>query len=112
MSTVFGPVTFDARGDAGGMIYEMNVCGAAITKIQLRASGRKRQPPPQIDGRGGLDSARYGDWEVKGRAISNGRSSWTSGRAAMGYAASRIFLAPFAVVAAKRVGTSAHVLGI
>ena len=25
MSTVFGPVTFDAKGDAGGMIYEMNV---------------------------------------------------------------------------------------
>jgi branched-chain amino acid transport system substrate-binding protein len=25
VSTVFGPVTFDAKGDAGGMIYEMNV---------------------------------------------------------------------------------------
>ena len=25
VSTVFGPVTFDAKGDAGGMVYEMNV---------------------------------------------------------------------------------------
>jgi branched-chain amino acid transport system substrate-binding protein len=25
VSTVFGPVTFDAKGDVGGMTYEMNV---------------------------------------------------------------------------------------
>ena len=25
MSTVFGPVTFDAKGDVEGMTYEMNV---------------------------------------------------------------------------------------
>ncbi len=25
--------------------------------------------PPEINGRGGLDPARFGDWEVKGLAI-------------------------------------------
>jgi ABC-type branched-subunit amino acid transport system substrate-binding protein len=25
VDTVFGPVTFDAKGDVGGMTYEMNV---------------------------------------------------------------------------------------
>ncbi|EHS50258.1 protein of unknown function DUF1674 [Rhizobium sp. PDO1-076] len=34
---------------------------------------RKRQTPaepvPEIGGRGGADPARFGDWEIKGRAI-------------------------------------------
>jgi hypothetical protein len=25
--------------------------------------------PPEIGGRGGADPARFGDWEIKGRAI-------------------------------------------
>jgi hypothetical protein len=27
------------------------------------------ETPPEIGGRGGADPARYGDWEVNGRAI-------------------------------------------
>jgi hypothetical protein len=34
---------------------------------------RRRQAadamPPEIGGRGGADPARFGDWEIKGRAI-------------------------------------------
>jgi hypothetical protein len=33
---------------------------------------RKQQPaemPPEIGGRGGADPARFGDWEINGRAI-------------------------------------------
>lgn len=30
--------------------------------------GRTNDAPKEIDGRGGLDPARYGDWEVKGIA--------------------------------------------
>jgi hypothetical protein len=28
-----------------------------------------QQIPPEIGGRGGADPARFGDWEIKGRAI-------------------------------------------
>ncbi|KQW28202.1 hypothetical protein ASE36_16000 [Rhizobium sp. Root274] len=27
------------------------------------------QPAPEVGGRGGADPARFGDWEIKGRAI-------------------------------------------
>ncbi|TPP07367.1 DUF1674 domain-containing protein [Rhizobium glycinendophyticum] len=27
------------------------------------------QPVPEVGGRGGADPARFGDWEIKGRAI-------------------------------------------
>ncbi|KPF42878.1 DUF1674 domain-containing protein [Rhizobium sp. G187] len=27
------------------------------------------QPPTELGGRGGADPARFGDWEIKGRAI-------------------------------------------
>ena len=29
---------------------------------------RTSEAPPEVDGRGGLDPARYGDWEIKGIA--------------------------------------------
>lgn len=31
-----------------------------------REATQKPQPPEELGGRGGLDPARYGDWEVKG----------------------------------------------
>lgn len=31
-----------------------------------REAERKAKPPEEVGGRGGLDPARYGDWEVKG----------------------------------------------
>jgi hypothetical protein len=30
------------------------------------AEAARRQAPTELNGRGGLDPARYGDWEVKG----------------------------------------------
>ncbi len=36
---------------------------------ERRNAERKAEPAPEIGGRGGADPARYGDWEIKGRAI-------------------------------------------
>lgn len=33
-----------------------------------RAEQAKRETPKEVGGRGGLDPARYGDWEIKGIA--------------------------------------------
>jgi hypothetical protein len=33
-----------------------------------RSEAAKQARPPEIGGRGGLDPARYGDWEIKGIA--------------------------------------------
>lgn len=35
---------------------------------RLKEAG-KTDPPAEIGGRGGKDPARYGDWEIDGRAI-------------------------------------------
>jgi hypothetical protein len=43
----------------------------ALAEAQARRTEREQaqaQRPPEIAGRGGLDPARYGDWEVKGVA--------------------------------------------
>jgi hypothetical protein len=42
----------------------------ALAEAAERRRNVARQSPsaPEIDGRGGLDPARYGDWEVKGIA--------------------------------------------
>ena len=43
----------------------------ALAEAAARRVERERaqsQPPQEIAGRGGLDPARYGDWEVKGVA--------------------------------------------
>ena len=29
----------------------------------------KKDAPPEINGRGGLDPSRFGDWEIDGRAV-------------------------------------------
>jgi hypothetical protein len=34
-----------------------------------RAAEQPQRLPPEIGGRGGLDPARFGDWEINGRAI-------------------------------------------
>ncbi|WP_153020298.1 DUF1674 domain-containing protein [Paramesorhizobium deserti] len=33
------------------------------------AEAREKSEPREIGGRGGKDPARFGDWEIKGRAI-------------------------------------------
>ncbi|MBB4009069.1 DUF1674 domain-containing protein [Allorhizobium taibaishanense] len=34
-----------------------------------RAAEKKQNPPAETGGRGGADPARFGDWEINGRAI-------------------------------------------
>lgn len=36
---------------------------------ERRAKARAAEQPHEIGGRGGLDPARFGDWEIDGRAI-------------------------------------------
>lgn len=40
----------------------------AEARRRARQERQEREPPPprEIDGRGGLDPVRYGDWEIKG----------------------------------------------
>lgn len=40
----------------------------ALAEAEARRAAEKAQRPREIGGRGGLDPARYGDWEVKGIA--------------------------------------------
>ena len=46
----------------------------AAKRALAEAEERRREEaapdmPPEIGGRGGADPARFGDWEIKGRAI-------------------------------------------
>jgi hypothetical protein len=36
---------------------------------ERRKAEKPAEPSPEIGGRGGADPARFGDWEIKGRAI-------------------------------------------
>ena len=40
----------------------------ALKEAEARRAEAKASPPREFNGRGGLDPARYGDWEVKGLA--------------------------------------------
>jgi hypothetical protein len=40
----------------------------ALAEAEARRAKAKPAPTPELNGRGGLDPARYGDWEVKGLA--------------------------------------------
>ena len=40
----------------------------ALEEAEARRAEHTPEPPPEVNGRGGLDPARYGDWEVKGIA--------------------------------------------
>jgi hypothetical protein len=40
----------------------------ALAEAEARRAKAEPAPPPEFNGRGGLDPARYGDWEVKGLA--------------------------------------------
>jgi hypothetical protein len=40
----------------------------ALAEARARREAETAQRRPEIGGRGGLDPARYGDWEVKGIA--------------------------------------------
>ena len=36
---------------------------------ERRRNAQPVEPPTELGGRGGADPARFGDWEIKGRAI-------------------------------------------
>lgn len=40
----------------------------ALEEAEARRAEVKPARPRELNGRGGLDPGRYGDWEVKGRA--------------------------------------------
>ena len=40
----------------------------ALAEAEARRAQSKPETPNELNGRGGLDPARYGDWEVKGLA--------------------------------------------
>ena len=40
----------------------------ALAEAEARRANAKPSLAPELNGRGGLDPARYGDWEVKGLA--------------------------------------------
>ncbi|MFD1329776.1 DUF1674 domain-containing protein [Mycoplana ramosa] len=42
----------------------------ALKEAEARRAAQKPVPlPREVGGRGGLDPARFGDWEINGRAI-------------------------------------------
>jgi hypothetical protein len=42
----------------------------ALAEAEVRRKSRQQEmPAKEIGGRGGEDPARFGDWEIKGRAI-------------------------------------------
>ncbi len=41
----------------------------ALAEAEARRAERQAGLPRELNGRGGLDPARYGDWEVKGVAV-------------------------------------------
>lgn len=53
---------------------EKKVLSAAAQRALAEAEARRKAQagdamPPEVGGRGGADPARYGDWEINGRAI-------------------------------------------
>ena len=53
---------------------ETKVLSAAARRALEEAEARRKaakaqEPAKEIGGRGGADPARFGDWEIKGRAI-------------------------------------------
>jgi hypothetical protein len=59
-----------ARGEAGKPAPRDLPPAArrALEEAEARRAEAKSVPPRELNGRGGLDPVRYGDWEVKGLA--------------------------------------------
>ena len=61
----------DARPQAGKPARDRDLPAAAqraLEEAEARRAEAKPAPSREFNGRGGLDPARYGDWEVKGLA--------------------------------------------
>lgn len=59
-----------ARAEAGGWPPRDLPAAArrALAEAEARRARARPESPPELNGRGGLDPTRYGDWEVKGLA--------------------------------------------
>lgn len=53
----------------GGRVLPPAAVRALMEAEARRAAEKPQDLPPEIGGRGGLDPARFGDWEINGRAI-------------------------------------------
>jgi hypothetical protein len=59
----------DRQQTSGSVARELSApAQRALAEAEARRAERKPRPPHEVNGRGGLDPARYGDWEVKGLA--------------------------------------------
>lgn len=58
-----------APGAAPAKVLSEAAKRALAEAEERRSSERQAAPPTEIGGRGGADPARFGDWEINGRAI-------------------------------------------
>lgn len=61
----FGP---DPAADKGSERDLPPAARSALQEAETRRAQSAPAPPRELNGRGGLDPVRYGDWEVKGLA--------------------------------------------
>lgn len=59
----------DADEGSGRNLPEAAKRALAEAEERRRNAENARTAPTEVGGRGGLDPARFGDWEIKGRAI-------------------------------------------
>jgi hypothetical protein len=57
-----------AEAETGGRSDLPPAALRALEEAEARRAQSKPAPPRELNGRGGLDPVRYGDWEVKGLA--------------------------------------------
>jgi hypothetical protein len=58
----------EAKAETGARPELAPAARRALEEAAARRAQTKPAPPRELNGRGGLDPARYGDWEVKGLA--------------------------------------------
>ncbi|PZU84221.1 MAG: DUF1674 domain-containing protein [Shinella sp.] len=56
-------------GEAPAKVLSAAAKRALAEAEERRNSEQQAAPPTEIGGRGGADPARFGDWEINGRAI-------------------------------------------
>ncbi|MDP3896237.1 MAG: DUF1674 domain-containing protein [Mesorhizobium sp.] len=61
----------ETRDDETGGRVLAPAARRALAEAEARRKARDsgQAPPKEIGGRGGAEPVRYGDWEVKGRAV-------------------------------------------
>lgn len=63
------PVDDDNRENAEKSLPPAALRALKEAEERRKAAQAAAEPAPEYGGRGGADPARYGDWEIKGRAI-------------------------------------------